>query len=305
MSKLARRMNLARARDYLVKKMFNLCQELGFHITLNHFYSPIPDTRLLKDNLWTKPSELVGLNINEKEQLKLLTFFSSHFKIEYDAFPTNKTPYPYEYYIDNPNFGSVDAEILWCIIRHFKPHRILEIGSGFSTLLSAQAILKNKQDNNNYECELVTIDPYPNKIIENGFPGLSKVIPKKVQDVSLTEFQKLQKNDILFIDSSHVLKIGNDVQYEYLEVLPRLNKGVIVHSHDIFLPVEYHKNWVLKDHVFWNEQYLLQSFLTFNDTFEVLWAGTYMHLNNPEQLQKAFRSYKREMPASFWIRRIK
>ena len=106
-------MNLLRVRDYLVKKLFNPCQELGFHITLNHFYSPIPDTRLLKESLWTKPSELVGLNINEKEQLKLLSFFSSHFKIEYDAFPANKTSNPSEYYINNPNFGSVDAEILW------------------------------------------------------------------------------------------------------------------------------------------------------------------------------------------------
>jgi len=133
------------------------------------------------------------------------------------------------------------------------------------------------------------------------------LIPKKVQDIPLSEFKKLSENDILFIDSSHVLKIGSDVQYLYLEVLPRLNKGVIVHAHDIFLPAEYPKEWVLKNYIFWNEQYLLQAFLAFNNSFEVLWAGSYMHLRHPDKLEEAFSSYKRDKiwPSSFWIRKIK
>jgi len=120
------------------------------------------------------------------------------------------------------------------------------------------------------------------------------------------EFGKLKENDILFIDSSHVLKIGSDVQYEYLDILPRLSKGVIVHVHDIFLPAEYPKEWVLKDYIFWTEQYLLQAFLAFNDSFEVLWAGHYMHLKYPNKLEDAF-SYKRDerLPGSFWMRKIK
>jgi hypothetical protein len=117
----------------------------------------------------------------------------------------------------------------------------------------------------------------------------------------------LEENDILFIDSSHVLKIGSDVQYEYLEILPRLNKGVIVHIHDIFLPAEYRKEWVLKDHIFWTEQYLLQAFLAFNDNFEILWAGSYMHLKHPDKLEVAFNSYRRNerWPGSFWIKKIR
>jgi hypothetical protein len=193
------------------------------------------------------------------------------------------------------------------MIRYFKPKKIFEIGAGNSTYLSAQAILKNKEEDNDYECELVAIDPYPPNTLKAGFPGLSKLIPKKVQDIPLSEFKKLSKNDILFIDSSHVLKIGSDVQYLYLEVLPRLNKGVIVHAHDIFLSAEYPKDWVLKDYRFWNEQYLLQAFLTFNNSFEVLWAGSYMHLRHPDKLEEAFSSYKRDktQPSSFWIRKIK
>jgi len=299
---------IKRLIGYIIfKKLFTLWQKLGFHITINDYYEPIPDTRTLKDDLWQKPSELVGIDMNEEGQINLLSMFSSKFKEEYESFPRNKTSIPYQYYVNNGAFESVDGEILYCMIRHFKPKKIFEIGSGNSTYLSAQAILKNEEEDNDYECELVAIEPYPNDILKAGFPGLSKLIPKKVQDIPLSEFKKLSENDILFIDSSHVLKIGSDVQYEYLEILPRLNKGVIVHAHDIFLPAEYPKEWILKDYRFWTEQYLLQAFLSFNDSFEVLWGGSYMHLRHPDKLEEAFSSYKRDerWPGSFWIRRIK
>ena len=133
------------------------------------------------------------------------------------------------------------------------------------------------------------------------------MISSKVQEIPLSEFSKLKKNDILFIDSSHVLKIGSDVQYEYLEIFPRLNKGVIVHIHDILLPAEYRKEWVLKDFRFWNEQYLLQAFLAFNNNFEILWGGSYMHLKHPDKLEVTFSSYKRDenWPGSFWMKKIR
>ena len=284
-------------------RLFSLWESLGFHITPNHFYQPIPDTITLKDELWLRQSELVGVDMNEQKQIQLLNQFM-RFKEEYDAFPKNKASKPYQYYINNPNFGAVDAEILYCIIRHFKPKKIIEIGSGYSTYLSAQAILKNEEENGN-KTELIAIEPYPDEVLKSGFSGLSKLILTKIEEIDLSEFSELKENDILFIDSSHVLKIGNDVQYEYLEILPRLNKGVIIHIHDIFLPMEYPKKWVLEMHRFWNEQYLLQSFLAFNSAFEVLWAGSYMHLGHPEKLEKAFSSYNRKMvgPGSLWIRK--
>jgi hypothetical protein len=296
-----------RIGNIVFKKLFTLWEKLGFHITRNHFYEPIPDTRMLKDDLWEKQSELVGININEESQINLLSVFSSKFKEEYESFPRSETSIPFQYYVNNSAFPSVDGEIYYCMIRHFKPKKIFEIGAGYSTYLAAYAILKNKEEDNAYECELVAIEPYPNDVLKNGFPGLSKLIPKRVQDIPLSEFKKLLENDILFIDSTHVLKIGSDVQYEYLEILPRLNKGVIVHVHDIFLPSEYPKEWVLKKYIFWNEQYLLQAFLTFNDSFEVLWAGSYMHLKHPDKLEEAFSSYKRDesWPGSFWMRKIK
>lgn len=285
-------------------RLFPLWEAMGFHITPNLYYQPIPDTRTLKPELWLRQSELVGVNMNEQNQIQFLSQISSRFKDEYNSFPKNEAQQSYHYYINNGWFQSVDGETLYCMLRHFKPKKIIEIGSGYSTYLSAQAILKNEEENG-YRGELIAIDPYPNEVVKSGFPGLSKLIPIKVEEIDLSMYDELKENDILFIDTSHVLRIGGDVQYEYLEILPRLNKGVIVHIHDIFLPMEYPKKWVLGMHRFWNEQYLLQAFLAFNSAFEVLWAGYYMHLKHPEKLEKAFSSYDRMTvsPSSFWIRR--
>ncbi len=292
------------------KTLFDFWQSRGCHITPVHFYEPIPDTRTLSDELWLKHSGLAGIDINEKKQLELLSLFVK-FKREYEAFPREKTSVPYEYCINNRFFASIDSEILYCMIRYFKPRRIFEIGSGYSTCLSAKAILKNKEENKRYKCDLVAIEPNPNEVLKKGFPGLTKLIPKEVQGVPLSEFKKLGENDILFIDSSHALKTGGDVQYEYLEILPRLRKGVIIHIHDIFLPSEYPMGWIMKEHRFWTEQYLLQAFLIFNKNFEVLWAGRYMHLKHPDKLKSAFGSYAKNKSdsiapvSSFWMRKKK
>ncbi len=294
--------------QYFLERTFLFWQRLGFHITPVHYYQPLPDTRELKDGLWQKPSELIGVEMNAAGQLTLLAELSAKYKKEYESFPRTKTENPLEYYVNNRTFTAVDGEILYCLIRSLKPRRILEIGSGNSTFLSAQAILKNKAEDCDYQGELVVIDPFPrNEIFKKGFPGLTQLITKKVQAVPLAEFKKLTANDILFIDSSHVLKIGSDVQFLFSEILPRLNPGVVIHFHDIFLPLEYPRKWILQDCLFWTEQYLLQAFLTFNDTFKVLWGSSYMHLKYPDKLAAAFSSYQQTAvpPGSFWLKKIK
>lgn len=134
-----------------------------------------------------------------------------------------------------------------------------------------------------------------------------RLIRAEVQSVPLSEFEALGENDILFIESSHVLRIGSDVQYEFLEILPRLRPGVLVHVHDVFLPVEYLRRWVMEERRFWNEQYLLQAFLAFNSAFQVVWGGAYMSLRNPDALRSAFPRHdlRNTSPGSFWIRRVR
>jgi hypothetical protein len=280
---------------------------IGLYFCLVHFYEPIPDYKdLKKGNLFDKGVTMTGIHIDEEKQLNLLEVFK-RYKLEYDSFPRYKTSIPHQYFINNGSFESVDGEVYYCMIRHFKPRKIIEIGAGFSTLLAAQAIMKNKKEDMNYECELIAIDPYPNNILKKGFPGLSKLVSKKVQEINIEEFSTLHDNDILFIDSSHVLKIGNDVWYIYNEILPSLRTGVLVHIHDIFLPLNYPKNWVIKQGRFWNEQYILKAFLTFNTNYEILWAASCIHIRYPDLLEKSFASYDRNKtwPGSFWLRKIR
>jgi hypothetical protein len=291
---------------------FNFFQRLGLHVTPLHYYQPIPDTRALDGAVWERPSKLVGLNMNDAAQLRLLERIHSHHAAEYDAFPLEPTATPHEFYYNNSYFRSVDPELLYSIVRDFRPRRIIEIGSGITTFLSAQAIRRNQQDDSAYICNLTAIEPFPNKTIRTGFPGLTALRSEPVQKTPLSLFEELEKNDILFIDSTHVLRIGSDVQYEILEIIPRLKPGVLVHLHDIFLPKEYPKEWVFKRHRFWTEQYVLQAFLAFNDAFEILWAGTYMHLNHSRELAAAFASYRRKLqepdwvgPGSLWMRRTR
>jgi predicted O-methyltransferase YrrM len=246
---------------------------------------------------------MVGVDMNQEGQVRLLADFAVRFRQEYDAIPRRPTESPLDYHIDNGAFESVDGEVLYCMIRDLRPRRVIEIGSGASTLLAAKALHHN-EDDGSPPCKYTVCDPFPGAEVRRGVPGVTRLITEPVQSVPLEVFGALEANDILFIDSSHVLKIGSDVQYEFLEVIPRLKPGVVVHIHDIFMPAEYPQAWVVKQHRFWTEQYLLQAFLAFNREFEVMWAGSYMHLTNPSLLASSFSSYDSQRhPGSFWIRR--
>jgi len=284
---------------------FPLCQGLGFYIVPRHYHHPVPDTREYHDDTWQRQSDLVGVDMNEAAQFALLDDFVRSFRSEYEAIPRERPVSPTQYYINCKFFEAVDGEILYCMIRKFRPRRIFEIGSGMSTLLSAQAHLENRKFGAP-ECELVAFEPYPNAVLKAGFRGLSRLVIKKIQDVPLPEFLQLQANDVLFVDSSHTLKMGGDVVYELLEIIPRLRPGVMIHVHDIFIPGEYPRDAVLRKHYFWNEQYAVQAFLAFNKNFEVMWAGNYMHLRHSDRLRKAFSSYNPQgrLPGSMWMRKL-
>lgn len=289
------------------RSTFPLWQKLGFHVTPNHFYFPVPDTTQMRPAMWERPSAMVGVDMNEAGQLALLELFERKFKTEYERFPREKTSVPHQYYVNNTLYESVDGETLYCMVREFKPKRIIEVGSGNSTYVTAQAKLKNLAENAAAECQLTSIEPYPNAVLRKGFPGLDRLIISKVQDVPLAEFDVLEDGDFLVIDSSHVLAVGSDVEYLFLEVVPRLKNGVFIHTHDIFLPAQYPKQWVFNEFVFYTEQQLLQAFLAFNDSFQVLWGGAYMNIRHQEKLIAAIPSYIKgaTLPGSFWMRRVK
>jgi hypothetical protein len=295
---------------YLPARIFNGYEELfriyerrGWHITPVGYYQPIPDSEELSDNLWATNTSMVGIDLNEQAQLALLDQFQSEFKGEYDQFVA-RSPNSKQFHFAQTVFCAVDAEMLYCMVRQFKPKRMIEVGSGMSTLLTAEAIRKNESEGHN--CRFSAIEPYPSDILRNGVPGLAELLTVKVQSVPVELFLSLGENDILFIDSSHVVKTGGDVNYLYLEVIPRLNPGVIIHCHDIFLPAEYPMRWAREKRWFWTEQYLLQSFLAFNGEFKVIMANSFLKLNHPEMLEAAFAAFSGDVrPGSFWFRRVR
>jgi len=237
---LARLLPASIMRD---KRYFALWEERGYHVTPVHFYELIPDTRQFGTDVFTRQTEMPGVDMNRDGQLALLDRFESLYKQEYDAFPQASTDRPEEFYLHNTLFESVDAEILYCMVREFRPRRIIEIGSGFSTRLSAMAIRRNRELSVDCDCELICVEPNPRPEIRQGFDGLSRLVESRVQDLPVEFFAELDENDILFIDSSHVVALNSDVCYEYLELLPRLRKGVIVHVHDILMPRLYVEHW--------------------------------------------------------------
>lgn len=279
------------------QKYFRLFEQEGIHITPVHFYVPIPDTRILGEELFQIDSNLPGIAMNDESQLDLLKKQFPRFQEEYNRIPHDATGDPSAYHFNNEFFGGIDACVLYCMVRHFKPNLIVEVGSGFSTLLSAQAGLKNGNT------KIISIEPYPSDVLRNGFPGLTQLMTNKVQDTDLQLFERLGPSDILFIDSSHIVQIGSDVNFLFLEVLPRLNPGVIVHIHDIYLPAAGRRDWVMDGIRFWNEQYLLQAFLILNKDFEVLFANHYLAGKYSDDLKTMFPQSPYWDGGSFWIRR--
>jgi len=288
------------------RELFRDWEQHGFHVTPVHFNQPIPDTRSLPETLWSRPSELVGIDMNEPRQRELLRSFS-RFRDEYQRFPTGPTKEQNRFYLGNRLFGGVDALVAYCMVRHFQPRLIIEVGSGFSSLALGEAASKNG-------CTpIICIEPFPRDFLRKGFPGLQTLIEKNVQEINLEFFSQLQSGDILFIDSSHTVKVGGDVNYLFLEVLPRLKPGVIVHVHDIFLPFEYRRDWVVDEFRFWSEQYLLQAFLSFNLEFEVLMANRYLAHKYRDDLKVTFANLANLeavrpsslgwVGGSFWMRR--
>jgi len=271
---------------------------IGVLPVIDHYYQPLvnPKKHLLKS--LRDDRKLPGIDFNTTGQLDLLAKFD--YSNELRKFPLEKID-QVTYYYNNESYESGDSEYLYNMIRHFKPRRIIEIGSGLSTLMVYNAISQNKSQDENYQCTHTCIEPYEVKWLEK--TGV-EVIRKKVEEIDKSFFQQLEANDILFIDSSHVIRPQGDVLFEYLEILPILKPGVLVHVHDIFMPKDYPDEWIYKKHLLWNEQYLLEAFLTFNDRFKIIGAVNYLAHNYHAELSDKcpiFAKQPGKEPGSFWM----
>jgi predicted O-methyltransferase YrrM len=273
----------------------DIFERAGIHITRDYFYEPIANRQEIDPALWDNPSHLSGLDRNTDEQLAFLRDICAlGYLDEYHRLPS-LTSSPVGYSRDG-GFGGIDGALLYATIRKFRPARIMEIGAGQSTLLSTLTLKANGG-----EGRLTAIDPYPQPYLRALDDPRFTLIEEKVERVPLSFFDVLNSDDILFIDSSHVIKIGSDVIYEILEILPRLRPGVLIHIHDIFLPHHYPKQWVLNDRKNWTEQYLVQAFLAFNSSFKIFWSSAMMETWHRDKLLPHFPNLG---GASLWLRRV-
>lgn len=265
----------------------------------NHYYEPLFDWRLLRHPL-DQPRHLPGIDWNSAEQLALLNQFQ--FNDELADIKGPKTD-DLTYHLDNAAFKSGDAEYLYNLIRLKQPKRIFEIGSGNSTLIAIKAIKKNIEMRHGYVCKHVCVEPYEMPWLEQ--TGV-QVIRQRVEDVDRKFFDELQADDILFIDSSHIIRPQGDVLCEYLELIPGLNAGVIVHVHDIFSPRDYLKEWIVDDVSFWNEQYLLEAFLSCNKEWKIIGALNYLRNEHYDELKACSRFLTPDrQPGSFYIQKVR
>lgn len=274
---------------FLAQSRPDLSDRWGYHIRPIHYYEPLPDFRSITAEQVSRRSSFPGIDFNWQDQLTLVNELANYRAELQDL----------DFDFNNGYFSGFDAAVYYSLIRHLRPERIVEIGGGHSTQIACKALAVNGSG------RLTCIEPYPEERLLK--PNLNiELIQERVEEVDVDFFSCLKANDVLFIDSSHTVKFGSDVCYEFLEVLPRLNKNVCIHVHDIFFPHDYPAEWLLKRRLALNEQYLLEAFLSFNEAFAPRLANYWLCLDHPEQAARLWPEAGGADPAasSFWMRRL-
>jgi hypothetical protein len=269
-----------------------------------HFYSPIVDPERVS---YRDPAALRGeaavfadldLDIQRMTAFWVEALAPHAARVPFPAQPAGSTRYHFE----NPAYGYGDAITLNAILLHARPRRIIEVGCGWSSACILDTIFADTGPGS----EVTFIEPFPElleKNLRSGDRERVRIIPSPVQDVPISVFQQLAANDVLFIDSTHVVKTGSDVVYELCEILPRLNPGVLIHFHDIFYPFEYPRHWVLEQNRSWNEIYALRNFLAFNSAFEVIFFNDMFVQFKRPLLQEQCPQFLKNSGGSIWLRR--
>ncbi|MBO0769037.1 MAG: class I SAM-dependent methyltransferase [Solirubrobacterales bacterium] len=291
-----------RAKSGLVRAASKALRPLGFDLELAHYYSPIPRAEDRPAQWWETPAELPGIDLDLDAQLDFIRTELASAVAEFK--PPRSSAEPLTYHLDNGLYQGGDADLLYAMVRRFKPRRILEIGAGFSTLISAEAVTRNKAEG--HDSELISCDPYALAPPPNAVPGLAELRPVAAENLGPAEFADLKANDILFIDSSHTVKVGGDVVHLFCQVLPQLAPGVIVHVHDIYLPWPYPRAWVAHMRWYWAEQYLLQALLCENPHWRVLSANHALYRQRGAALTELIPNLNgtEHAPLSFWFQRL-
>jgi hypothetical protein len=278
-----RRRLVAKSGSLLRRAARERLRRRGYDVVARTHESPLPDIGAIPDDTWS-PSELVGVDLRLGDAWVLLEDELAQFVAEFPA----------DFELRNGTYESVDAETLYAMLRWARPRRVLELGSGASShLIQAAGVGEHR-----------IFDPYPWAATQLGPVEGVTVRPLRAEDIPLAEFTDLGAGDVLFVDTTHTVRTGGDVTRIVLEIIPRLARGVIVHVHDIFLPYDYPRVWIVDLRRAYAEQYLLHAFLAFNDAFEVLLPVHALATADPDRLRRVVPSFGPGVaPGAFWMRR--
>jgi hypothetical protein len=268
-----------------------------------HFYSPVVDPRLLQGRISEKrsdaPREVPGIDLDLD---RMVRFWADSL-----ARHARETPFPetlapsHRYHFRAPTFGYGDAIMLRAMLLHYRPRRLIEVGSGWSSACTLDTI-----DEAKLATELTFIEPYPallGEVLRDADRSRVEVVEAAIQDVPVARFEALEESDILFIDSTHVVKTGSDVVFELGEILPRLKPGVVIHFHDVFHPFEYPYEWAVIENRSWNELYALRAFLAFNAAFEIVFFNDFFAQLARPVLERDCPLFLKNTGGSLWLRR--
>jgi hypothetical protein len=275
-------------------------RRLGYHLVRANYYSPIPDVESLAPELWTEPAPMPGVDFDLDAQLGYLREELAPYLREFSP-PADPPGDELGFHHANPYYGSLDADLLYAMVRRHRPPRIVELGSGYTTLVIAGARKRNNAEGTPARHEV--FDPFPSDLLHRVRAGIALHAQAAV-DVPLEVLLSLQRGEMLVIDTTHTVKPGGEVTRLILEVLPRLAAGVIVHIHDFFRPFEYPRVLFERYGVFWQEHYLVQALLIGSGDWEILCANHALaRLRLPEAQELVPQLTPEHAPSALWIRR--
>ncbi len=267
-----------------------------------HFYSPLVDTAELekRHSIFDRTRAPEAIDMNEAGQLATLARLSAHYpRLPFQDQPSEGLRYHYE----NPHYSYGDAITLATMMMEFRPRRIVEVGSGYSSAM----MLDINERFFGGATKITFVEPYPDLLHSKMTPEdreRHRVIASGVQDLDLAVTDELEAGDFLFIDSTHVMKAGSDVHFELFTLLPRLKPGVLIHFHDMFYPFEYPKEWFFRENRSWNEIYALRAFLMHNGAYEIVFFSHYIALAHRERVHEAMPLFTRNAGGNLWLRKL-
>jgi ABC-type transporter Mla MlaB component len=274
-----------------------IAERVGYHVYPRVFDSPFPLAEEIDWNRLEKRRQLPSIDFREPAALEMIVRLKPY-AAELDAIPYKRPETDPNFWFENGSYTDFDAAALYAILRHNRPKNYVELGCGFSSYISSLALSKNIAEG--HPCDAVYADPMPRRDMDKLlFTG--ELLRQRVQDLTSALFQKLEAGDVLFIDTSHVLKVQSDVVCELLEILPSLKTGVIIHIHDVFSPYDYPTDWVKKKiRLPCNEQYGVECLLSGGQNYRVLLPLYLLWREHRSELQKLFPRGQ-ERPHGFWF----